>query len=53
MKCSSLVVPFLFSSLALLGVASAELAVAQGCRPGDLELGRQETAEEIIVYCSR
>jgi len=53
MKCSSLVVPFLFSSLALLGVASAELAVAQGCRPGDLELGRQETAEEIIVYCSK
>ncbi len=24
-----------------------------GCRPGDIEIGRQETADEIIVYCSR
>jgi hypothetical protein len=24
-----------------------------GCRPGDLEIGRQETADEIILYCSR
>jgi hypothetical protein len=23
------------------------------CRPGDIEIGRQETADEIIVYCSR
>jgi len=26
---------------------------ASGCRPGDIEIGRQETADEIIVYCSR
>jgi hypothetical protein len=26
---------------------------APGCRPGDIEIGRQETADEIIVYCSR
>jgi hypothetical protein len=24
-----------------------------GCRSGDTEIGRQETADEIIVYCSR
>lgn len=24
-----------------------------GCRPGDIEIGRQETADETIVYCSR
>jgi hypothetical protein len=26
---------------------------ASGCRPGDIEIGRQKTAEKMIVYCSR
>jgi hypothetical protein len=35
---------------ALIFSASGQEA---GCRPGDLEIGRQETPDEIIVYCSR
>ncbi len=34
-----------------VGIASQDAAAA--CRPGDIEIGRQETADEIIVYCSR
>lgn len=33
--------------------APAPAAAQSGCRPGDIEIGRQETTDEIIVYCSR
>ncbi len=36
----------------LLG-APAFAGQEAACRPGDIEIGRQETADEIIVYCSR
>jgi hypothetical protein len=39
------------SSYITAGIASQDAAAA--CRPGDIEIGRQETADEIIVYCSR
>ena len=40
-------------SLPLVLWPAAAQDAAPGCRPGDREIGRQETADEIIVYCSR
>jgi hypothetical protein len=37
----------------LLAAGIAGQSEVAGCRPGDIEIGRQETADEIIVYCSR
>lgn len=42
----------LTATLFAAGAMSAQEG-APGCRPGDLEIGRQETADEIIIYCSR
>ncbi|WP_143525828.1 hypothetical protein [Rhodanobacter sp. C05] len=35
-----------------LGLVSPTWGQQAGCRPGDIEIGRQETAEESILYCS-
>ncbi len=44
---------YLLLTATLFAASSVSAQDGPGCRPGDIELGRQETADEIIVYCSR
>lgn len=44
---------YFFLLVALSASASAAFGQEAGCRPGDIQIGSQDTPDETILYCSR